>query len=139
MCRGHVRITRTRSESPVTAPPILDEEFAAALADGPAPLDLGPLSPAEIDAAFDAALADPSATEVPAVLPPSQSAEPDTAVASALAIPTDVAVTSGQPACVPCDDDVITEVHSAAPRGRGESMKRRKRSRKPGDHRHSSQ
>ena len=39
------------------------------------------------------------------------------------------------PLCQSGADDVITEIHSVAPRGRGVSIKRRKRSRRPGDQR----
>ena len=92
--------------SAACAPPTLDEEIAEVLADGPAPLDLGPLTPAELDAAVEAALASPAVSDV-AVAP-----------------------------CQPGAADAITEIHPAIPRGRGESMKRRKRSRKPGDQRH---
>ena len=95
------------SHSAVCAPPTLDEEITEVLADGPAPLDLGPLSPAELDGAVEAALASPTAT--------------------------DVAVAPSQPSAAAAD---ITEIQPAVTRGRGESMKRRKRSRKPGDHRH---
>ena len=41
--------------------------------------------------------------------------------------------------CQPEADDGITEVHPSMPRARGESSKRRKRSRRPGDQRHKSQ
>ena len=102
------------SQGATRAPPTLDDEITELLADVPAPPELGLLSSAEVDAAFEAAVASPPVEEM--------------------------AVAPHQPAPMPAPcqpvDDGITEVHSATPRGRGESIKRRKRGRKPGDQRH---
>ena len=89
-------------------PSTLDDEISEALADGPAPLDLGPLTPAELDAAVATELATPAVTDAMSMLYSSDAY------------------------------DAITEVFPSASRGRGESIKRRKRSRKPGDQRRES-
>ena len=62
-------------------------------------------------------------------------AEPDAAVDAALASPTvvGVAATLEQSATGPADTNFISEPPTATPRTRGESVKRRKRSRRPGD------
>ena len=123
-------------EPPTRDSPAVAESLDAMLATGPVPSDLG-LSPAELDAAFmrlqsvyadfDAAVASPAAMDMAVAPCQPVAAEPDVTVAPC------------QPAAHSGEDDSITEIHPATPRGRGESIKRRKRSRKPGDHRHGSQ
>jgi hypothetical protein len=105
-------------QSTAHAPPTADDEIVELLADVSTPSRLEQLLPAEPDAAFDAAVASPAVMDV--------------AVASGSSTVND----SLPP---PLPRPPIAEVHPAVPRGRGESIKRRRRSRKPGDQRRESQ
>ena len=105
---GAVTEATSGSQSAVSAAHTLNEEIIELLADVPEPSDSGLLSPSELDAAFDTAVACSTTDH-------------------------DVEAAPCQP-CQPVDDGT-TEVHAATPRGRGKSIKRRKRGRKPGDQR----
>jgi len=65
----------------------------------------------------------------------SVAAEPDAAADAAIVSPAvmGVAATLEQSATGPADTNFISEPPTATPRTRGESVKRRKRSRRPGD------
>jgi len=125
----------------------LDEEITELLADVPEPSDSGLLSPAALDAAFDTAVACSATEEEVSVVPcpPAPAAPPTSAATPALAVPPTSAAapvfaepsTAFVAPCQPCQpvDDGIAEVHPATSRERGKSIKRQKRSRKPGDQR----
>ena len=132
---GAVAEATSGSQSAVSAARTLDEEIIALLADVPEPSDSGLLSPAALDAAVETAVACSATEEEVAVVPcpPAPAVPPTSADAPVFAEPPTAFAAPCQP-CQPVDDG-ITEVHSATPRGRGESIKRRKRSRKPGDQR----
>jgi len=132
---GAVAATTSGLQSAVSAPLTLDDEITELLADVPEPSESGLLSPAALDAAFDIAVACSATEEELSVVPcpPAPAVPPTAAAAPLLAVPPTAFVAPCQP-CQPVDEG-ITELHSATPRGRGESIKRRKRSRKPGDQR----